>query len=166
MSRAQSLLQCHCGLWRQVELSPVDVGEKCHRLVGDTQPVCQRGHLEPAGVRRDGTIPSHKPMESARLFNQIYARTQCKVIGVADHNLPAQRRHIRRRQRLDAALCGHGQESGSLNLSMRRDEDAGSRSRNGALHRARHTEIRSGDRHAVTRISIGHSLTERRLELS
>ena len=66
----------------------------------------QRGqgeHLEPAGVRQDGAVPVHELVEPPHLPDDMVARPQVQVVGVAELDLAA---HLLQIMGGDAALDG------------------------------------------------------------
>ena len=59
-------------------------------LLGDLPQAGQGENLEAAGVREDGTVPVHEPVQAAHLPHHVVAGAQMQVIGVGQLDLAAQ----------------------------------------------------------------------------
>ena len=69
--RAESVLYLHGKLGRKKVLAPVEMRMKQNAVVGDIIEFCERKHLKTAAVGKNGLIPTHKFMQSARPFNEL-----------------------------------------------------------------------------------------------
>ena len=62
----------------------------------------QRKHLKAAAIGQDRSIPTHEPVQSARLLNHIQPGPNHKVVRVAEDNLRTECTKFGRRRRLRA----------------------------------------------------------------
>ena len=69
----------------------VDVPERHPVVIDPGDRVSQREHLEPAGVGQDRAAPAHEAVEAAELGDRLVARAEVQVVGVAEHDLRAER---------------------------------------------------------------------------
>ena len=93
----------------------------------------EREHLESAGVREDGPIPSHEPVEPAHGGDGLGARPQHEVVGVAEYHRGAVLAEVARLERLHGGLRAHGHEYRRLHGPVRRVQKPGARVRTRVL---------------------------------
>jgi hypothetical protein len=74
--------------------------------------VPQREDLEAAGVGQDRPVPGHEAVESPELGDQVGARAEVQVVGVAEQDLGAELTELRRVDRLDRRLGATGMNAG------------------------------------------------------
>ena len=65
------------------------MGGKGHTLLLDLTQAGQGKHLKPAGICQDGSVPPHKPVQSAHLSHHIVPGPQVQMIGVGQLDLAA-----------------------------------------------------------------------------
>ena len=100
---AQVGLDLHGLLRPHEDPVPVDVGGEGDPLLPDLPQRGQGEHLEPAGVRQDRAVPVHELVEPPHLPDDMVARPQVQVVGVAELDLAA---HLLQIMGGDAALDG------------------------------------------------------------
>src|SRR5215470_5504293 len=81
----------------------------------------ERENLEPARIRKDRTIPSHEPVETPEIANQLVARPKVQVIRVAENHLRTERAQIVRVERLHRRLRSDRHECRCVHKSVWRD---------------------------------------------
>jgi len=96
----------------------VDVGLEMHALLGDPPQGAEAEDLEPAAVGEDGAVPVHEPVETPVVPDQLVARTQVEVVGVAEDDLGPRLLEPRRGHGLDGSLRPHGHEDGRAHLAV------------------------------------------------
>ena len=77
---------------------PVQMRVECHAFLGDIAKFRQAEHLKATAVRQNRTIPTGELVQAAHIGNQLVARSQMQMVGVAEHNLGADILEIERRQ--------------------------------------------------------------------
>ena len=60
----------------------IDMRVKIHTLFLDLTQLCQRKHLESAGICKDRPVPVHKFMKTSKLLHHLVTRTHMKMIGI------------------------------------------------------------------------------------
>jgi hypothetical protein len=68
------------------------VGAEVDAFVGDRAELRQREDLEAAAVRQDRLVPVHELVETAGGADDLTARTEVQVVGVAEEDLRARAR--------------------------------------------------------------------------
>jgi hypothetical protein len=94
------------------------MGLECDPLLRDLPEGGQAEHLEAAAVRQDGPIPSHKPVQPAERPDDLVARAEIQVIGVAQNQLAPLLVQVSRVQGLDRGLRPAGHEDRSLQRAV------------------------------------------------
>jgi hypothetical protein len=139
--RAERGLHLHRGLRSHEARAAVGVGAEAHALLIDRQDaaiartaatldlvghraVTHREHLEAPRVRDDRPPPAHELVQPAHARDVFVPGPDEEVEGVAEHHLVAERRHLRRVQRLDRRARGQRDEGRRVNLAVRRNENA------------------------------------------
>ena len=112
----------------------VDASERDAVVVDPRDRVAQREDLEAAGVGEDRRVPAHEPVQPAEVADQLVARPEVQVVGVAEQDLRAEVAHLVRVQRLHGPLRPDGHEDGRLDLPVRRPQHPGPRRPVGRLH--------------------------------
>ena len=79
----------------------------------------QAEDLEPAAVGQDGRRPIDKAVEAAGGADDVQARADVEVVGVAENDLAAHLAQLARVNRLDAALGAHRHEYRRINHTVR-----------------------------------------------
>src|ERR1700677_4899166 len=95
----------------------------------DPAEFSERENLEPAAVGQDGPSPAHESMKSAKMFNDLQARSQEEVIGVTENNLCSDRTELVRGHRLDGTLGSDRHEDWSFDGPVSRAQPPPSCSR-------------------------------------
>ncbi len=90
---------------------------KRHPLLGDLAFVRQREHLEAAGIGEDRPLPANEPMQPAEFTNDIQARSQEQVKGVAQDDLGTYLDEVARGHGLHRAVGAHGHKRGGFHRS-------------------------------------------------
>ena len=104
---AQIRLDLHALLRAHKNLPPVDVGGEIHALLLDLPQGGQGKHLEASGIREDGPVPGHEPMQSAHVPDQSVPGPKMQMVGIRQHHLGAEALQIAGAQRpLDGPLGG------------------------------------------------------------
>ena len=85
----------------------------------DLAKLCKRKHLEPAGICQYRSLPVHKLMQTAELFDDLIARADMQMISIGKLHLCSDlikilcrngtfdrtdRSHIHKHRRLDRAM--------------------------------------------------------------
>ena len=126
---AQVALDLRRELGREVRLGAVvDVAERDAVVVHRRQRVAEGEDLETAGVGENRAVPPHEPVQPAELGDQLVARAEMQVVGVAEHDLRAEPAHLVRIQRLHGRLRPDRHEHRRAHLAVRGREDPGPRS--------------------------------------
>src|SRR5947207_15221794 len=79
------------GLLRSQKMrGAVEMRSKLHAVFGDRAPGGEAEHLIPATVGEDGPEPSDERVKAAAPRDQVVARPQVEVIGVAQEDVGAE----------------------------------------------------------------------------
>ena len=81
--------------------------------------------LEASGVGEDRPVPLHEPVEAAVRGDDLGARAEVQVIGVAEDDLRAELPQLARLDGLDRRLGADGHEAGRLDHPVGRHETSG-----------------------------------------
>ena len=65
----------------------IDMGVEVHAFFFDLSESGEGKYLKAAGIGEDRTVPVHKPVEPAELFNQLVAGPDMKMVGVGKLHL-------------------------------------------------------------------------------
>lgn len=68
----------------------VQMGAKCDSIFGDFAEFAEAEDLEAARIGEHGAIPANKFVESAEFADQIMARAEVEMVGIAKNNLRVQ----------------------------------------------------------------------------
>ena len=93
---AEVALDLHHALRRERVLRAVDVAAKLDAVLAHGAQPLEREDLKATGVGEDRPIPSHEPMQSAEIANQLVARPQVQMIRVGENHLRADRAEVDR----------------------------------------------------------------------
>src|SRR5688572_15337803 len=99
------------------------MGAKLDSVLVDLSALRQTEHLVAAAVGQDRLWPANKSMEAAAARDQLVARTEHQVIGVAKNDAGANLLKMLRSQGLNRALGADGHEDGRLDVATRCPED-------------------------------------------
>ena len=88
--RAQVGLDAHALLRAHKDPVTVQMTGEGDALLRDLPQAGQGKHLESAGIRENGAVPAHEPVQAAHLTHHIVAGTQVQMIGVGQLDLTAQ----------------------------------------------------------------------------
>ena len=116
------MLDIDADLGREEPQGAVEVRAELDPLLPEPAQLGQAEDLEAAGVREDGPIPGHEPMEPAHVTHQLVAGSQEQMVCVGENDLGARRAEIVGIETLDGSLRGDRHERRSLDLTMRRHE--------------------------------------------
>ena len=97
------------------------------RLIWISTALRQTEHLVAAAVGQDRLWPANKSMEAAAARDQLVARTEHQVIGVAKNDAGANLLKMLRSQGLNRALGADRHEHGRLDVATRCLEDPSAR---------------------------------------
>ena len=148
--RAEQPLHAHRLLRRERAPRAVEVRAEDEAVLGDRAAVGHRERLEAARVGEHRVRPAREAMQPTERVDQLGARAQPQVVGVAEHDARAGRRDLAGRERLDAALRADGHERGRGHVAVRRGEHA--RARVGVL--AEHAPREAGGARAAHAASV------------
>jgi hypothetical protein len=101
------------------------VGLEGEALLADAGDLGQGKNLKPARVGQDGSVPAHEAVQPAEDRNHFAARSQVKVVGVAQDDLRPAARQVFRRQGLDRGPGAHRHEDRGLNVAVARADAPG-----------------------------------------
>ena len=130
---AERVLDVEAVLHVEEQLVAVEVGTEVDAFVGDRAELREREDLEAAAVREDRLVPVHELMETAGGADDLAARAQVEVVGVAEQDLGAGLGDLLGREALDRGLGAHRHEDRRADLPVRglQDAEAGGRRRIG-----------------------------------
>ena len=83
---------------------------------------------------RIGSVPRHEAVQPAELADQLVARAEVQVVGVAEQDLRAEVAHLVRMQRLHRPLRPDRHEDRRPDLTVRRAQHPGAGRAVGRLH--------------------------------
>jgi hypothetical protein len=89
---AESVLDLHADLRGEQTPGAVEVRAELRALLAEPAQLGQAEDLEAAGVRENGPVPRHEPVESAHVAHQLVAGTQEQVIRIGEDDLGARGR--------------------------------------------------------------------------
>src|SRR4249919_1049058 len=95
--------------------------------LGDLPSMCQREHLEAARIGEDRAAPASESVQPSVRLDDVEARTQVQMEGVAEDDLGTQRAQLLRQHALDRAVGAHRHESRGLDGAAREREAAAAR---------------------------------------
>ncbi|CDN43726.1 Uncharacterized protein BN871_DJ_00080 [Paenibacillus sp. P22] len=116
---AERVLDLHRLLRRQEQAVAVEMGAEFDAFLGDLAHVAQREHLEAAAVRQNRAVPIHELVQAAGIADQVVARTEPQVIGVAENDMGVHFLELFRAHRLDGSLGADGHERRRLDDAVR-----------------------------------------------
>ncbi len=114
---AQRPLYCHGFLGSQEHPAPVHRGAEFHPGFPDFAQRPQAEHLKPAGIREDGTGPAHEAVQAAMGADDIGARPQHQVKGIAEDDVGAGVPQLGGADALDGAIGAHRHERRGFHLA-------------------------------------------------
>ena len=97
------------------------MGAECHAFFADFAEIVQTKNLEAAGIGENGSIPRHKPVQSAHLPNCVDSWTQIEMVGIGEQNLDAEFLYTSCETPLTSKRS-NWHENGRLDFSMGSDE--------------------------------------------
>ena len=103
------------------------MGGEPHPLLCQLAQVRKAHHLEPARVRQDGLVPVHETVQATQTLDPFGAGAQHKVIGIAEQDIRARRRHTVGQHGLDGRRRAHGHESRRADFPARGRDAASAR---------------------------------------
>ncbi len=102
--RTELALHLHRLLGTEKHAVAVDRRGEGHALLVDLAQRAEAEHLETARVGQDRAVPVHEFMQAAMPADDVGARPQHEVEGVAEDDLRTGAAHLLRRHRLDRAV--------------------------------------------------------------
>ena len=139
--RAQVGLDVGRPLRGQHVQAAVEVGSERGPFLRDRPPFPQAEHLVAAAVGENGPRPPDEAVEAAAPRDEVVARAEEQVVGVAEDHRGAGLLEVAHRQGLHGPARAHGHERGRLDLAVRGAEDAAPREpvamRDGEVRRPR-----------------------------
>ena len=133
---AEPALDLGHALGRQARGAAVVDRAEGHALVVDAREgVPQREDLEAAGVRQDRPAPAGERVQAAELLDHALARSEVQVVRVPEDHVRAERRDLRREERLHRALRADRHERGRADLAVGRPDRPGPGGAVGRLER-------------------------------
>ena len=116
---AQIALDAHALLRPHENAVPVQMAGEGHALLADLPQSRQREHLEPAGIRQDGAVPAHEPVQPAHGAHHVVTGAQMQVVCIGQLDLRAQAllQIDGADAALDGRLCAHVHEHRRLHLA-------------------------------------------------
>ena len=120
--RTEAGLDVGGALGRQQMARAVEVRLELGAFFPDDAALGQAEHLEAAAVGEDRPRPADERVQAAAARDQLVARPQEQVIGVAEDDLGADRLEVAVQRRLDRALRAHRHERRRLHDAVRRLE--------------------------------------------
>ena len=113
------------------------MGTEPRAFLGDRPPRRETEHLIPAAVCQDRFRPADKPMEAAAARDEIVARPEIEMVGVAQEYRGAGGVQILMRDAFHRALRPDRHERGRLDLAVGRRQDTAARASVGVRHTKR-----------------------------
>ena len=113
---------------------PIEVRLEARAGLVDRAARRETEHLIAAAVGQDRTIPTDEPMQAATTRDEIVARAQVQMIGIAQDDLGADRLEIAVRDAFDGALRADGHERRRLDGAVRGRQHAAPRGAVGVRH--------------------------------
>jgi hypothetical protein len=117
--RAEVLLDAHGAFGAQFQQAAVDVRTEDGGAVVDLEVGGEAEDLVTAAVGEDGPVPAHEAVQAAQLGDQLVARAQGEVVGVAEDDLHAGFFELLRGEALDGRLGADRHEHGRLDGAVR-----------------------------------------------
>jgi hypothetical protein len=144
----------------EVVVATVHVALEPCALLGERALGGEREDLESPGVGEDGAVPAHEAVEPAEATDGFRARAQQEVVGVAEHDLGAEPRHVLGREPGDGPPRPHRHEGGGLHPAVPGEERAAPGAAPGIARAAVEREGHAGERFypkcATSTRSTGH----------
>ena len=111
-------LDLHALLRPHEDAVAVQMAGEGDALLRDLPQARQREHLKAAGIRQDGAVPPHEPVQSTHLPHHVITGAQVQMIGVGQLDLASQLLQIEGIDApLDGPLCSHVHEHRRLHLA-------------------------------------------------
>ena len=89
--RAEMRLNAHTLLRPHENASAVHMGAEGHALLLDLAELRERENLKSAGIGQCGAVPAGKALQAAHLPDDLIAGADMEMIGIAEHDLTADR---------------------------------------------------------------------------
>ena len=102
----------------------IEMGLKTRAFFRNLAHRAQTKNLIAAAVGEDRPVPTHEPVQPAKLTNQFMAGTQIEMIGVAEQDLTTEFVQITRQHRLDGSLRPHRHKARRFDRAMRGHQPA------------------------------------------
>ena len=131
---AELLLDAHRERGREHVARAVVHRAELDALVAHHARALEAEHLEPAGVGEDRPVPAHEPVQAAVRGDDVRARAEVQVVGVAEDDLRAELPQLARLHRLDGRLGADRHEAGRLDHAVRRHQTSGAGGSVARLH--------------------------------
>jgi hypothetical protein len=109
-------------LRRQLLPAAVEVAAEDRALLADLALLGERVDLEAAGVGEEVALPGHEAVQAAHLPDEVGARPQHEMIGVAEDDLRPDLAQVVRRDGLDRGDGAHRHELRRVHLAVRQRE--------------------------------------------
>ena len=90
-----------------------------HPALGNFAQRRQRHYLKPARIGENRFIPAHELMQSTKPRNPLGTGAQHQVIGIAEQNIRARRRHLFGQHAFHRRRRAHGHKRGCADSAMR-----------------------------------------------
>ncbi len=129
----QPALNCDGLLWAEQVGRSVDVRLKTDPFCCDPGQLGKGEHLEAAAVGQDGAAPVHEPVQSMKPVDDLAARPQVEMIGIAEDDLGAASGQLFGRDGLHRSQRAHRHEYRCFHRPVGRLHHAGPRKALGRL---------------------------------
>ena len=116
--RAEFALDLHGFFGAQEQRGPVEVRSEFNAMRPDLANLGEAEHLESATVGQDGLLPVHETMQPACRVDDLHARPDVQMVGVAQNDLRAHLLQFAGINGLHRRLSAHGHEHGRVNHTM------------------------------------------------
>src|ERR1700730_13535124 len=100
-------------------LAAVHVRTKGNAIVVEMSPALQAENLKAAGVGKNGSLPGHEFVNSARGLDRRASRPQPQMIGVGENDLRLRLPQVSRRQSFDRCRSSDRHEAWGFHDAVR-----------------------------------------------
>ena len=118
------MLDSHGLFWGQQQAIAVDGGRKVNPMLFDFSKLPETPDLEPTRVRQDGVWPTVESMQTAECLNDLGARAQPEMKGVAQDDAGANFFKFAGAHRLHRSISAHWHEDRGFDCAVVQGEAA------------------------------------------